>query len=117
MSFREASLKQKLSWRHYLFAGLMSGLVPFSVTCLQSALVIRRGFRLSFAMLYGLDVRMLLHEGFWEWAAAMALISFLILLPFLKFPILRRFVLAVVCVGWTWFIFAFCEAVTRGYET
>jgi hypothetical protein len=59
---------------------------------------------------------MLLHSGFWEGTAAMALISFLILLPFLRFPILRRFVLAVVCFGWIWFTFAF-EAVSRGYET
>ncbi len=69
-------------------------------------------------MLYGFDIRMLFRSpSLWGWTAVMALVSFLVLLPFLRFPIWRRVALAGVCFGWRWFIFAFCEAVTRGYET
>ena len=112
---QDVNRKEQLSWHHYLCAAAVSLLVPFLVACVQSALVMHRGYRLSFALLYGFDFRMLLYIGFWIWIAPVAFISFLILLPFLRFPFWRRAVLVFVCFGWIWFIFRYCEAVTRGY--
>ncbi|HEV7926035.1 MAG TPA: hypothetical protein VGR14_11795 [Verrucomicrobiae bacterium] len=96
-------------------AGIMSLLVPFLVACVQSALVVHRGYRLGFAMLDGFNFKSLLRFEFWPEIALMALISFLILLPFLRSPTARRIILGCVCVGWTWFIFTFVEAATKGY--
>ena len=110
----DVNRRQRLSWSHYIFAGIVSLFMPVLVACVQSVLVFRRGYRLGFAILYGFDIRMLLRLNFWVWTLAMVLISFLLLLPLLRFPVWRRLGLASVCFGWTWFIF-FCEAVTRGY--
>ena len=106
---------RRLSWRDYLGAAGMSLLMPLLVVGLQSVIVMGRGHRLDFAMLSRIDVAVLSSIEFWAWTAAIVLVSFLVLLPFLRLPLWRRIVFVGVCAAWTWIALA-SEGVTRGYE-
>lgn len=99
-------------WRDCLGAAGMALLMPLLVAGLQSVMVMGRGHRFDVAMLNRIDVAVLSTVDFWAWTAAMIVVSFLVFLPFSRFPLYRRIVFAGVCAAWTWIALA-SEGVTR----
>jgi len=104
--------ERRLFWRDYLGAAGMALLMPLLVAGLQSVMVMGRGHRFGFAMLNRIDIAALSTVEFWAWTAAMIVVSFLVFLPFLRFPLYRRIVFLGVCAAWTWIALA-SEGVTR----
>jgi hypothetical protein len=101
---------QEVSWRHYVWAFVVSLLAPLLVICFQSAVMKSRGFLPDKAMLYE-STGGAAKFGSWLWANKMwigtvAITAFLILCPFLKFRILRWVIFAIVLAGWT---YLFCR--------
>ena len=98
--------KERISFRHYFFALIVSLLSPLLVASLQSLFVIFRNARLEPAFLYyasgGFFNYLNWVEKSWLWMSLVAASTFLILTLFLKFPILRRIALLSSCFGWTY---------------
>ena len=76
--------RSKLKWFHYAIAALASYLTPWLAMLLGSGC---QGFDFTSRSLW---LGMLVPGG----------ITFLLLLPFLRFPILRRIALVCFCLGW-----------------
>jgi hypothetical protein len=101
----QLSKHRGLSRWDLISAALMSLLAPVLVEFLQSMLVLHRGYRLRFAFLYQM-LDDFSDGGLWIGGAIIAVITFLILLPFLRFPVLSRFVFICLCIGWTYLFYA-----------
>lgn len=100
---------QKLRWFHYVFAGIVSYLIPVLAVAIQSASVLSSGIRLYQAILY----QEMSNPLFWIWMAVPAGITFLILFPFLDLPGFRRVLLIVFCIIWLGLAFAASSGVPR----
>jgi hypothetical protein len=88
---------RKLKWLDYAFAGLVSYAVPFAAFLLSAN---------------RLDEVALGRASIWLWMSVPAVLSFLILRPFLRQPVWRRVVLAFLCLAWTC-LFRFGVAMTK----
>src|SRR4051812_24398259 len=77
-----ASQKERLRWFHYVLAGVASYLLPLLVSCLHSAFLLN-SYRVQNTLLYQ-GVRVFRDLNTWLWMGAPALITFLVLLPFLR---------------------------------
>src|SRR6266850_1816346 len=101
---------RRLSRWDFISAAVMSLLAPVLVGCFQSMLVLDRGYRLGFACFYQM-LDDFSHGGLWIGGGIIAVVTFLLLLPFLRFPVLSRVAFICLCVGWTYLFYA-NEAVT-----
>jgi hypothetical protein len=99
--------RQKLGWFNYLIAAAvayLSTVGSFFLCGLVQSLPDGRG-------IFGLSDTQL-----WFWMALPAAITFVLVLPFLRFSIARRFVLVCVCLGWVIIGSTLGRAKTRGEQ-
>jgi len=85
---------QRLRWKHYVFAGIACYLMPLLISCIRSAQLLD-----SRAVRHTLLYRGIDFTDFF-WMGVIAALSFLALLPSLKYPIVRLLVYGLICVGW-----------------
>jgi hypothetical protein len=87
-------LKRAICWRDYLFAGLLSYLLPFLALGIESGLTWQN--QLSLVRHFGLP-----NPGnILGWMAIPALVSFLVYLPLLRHPVRCRVAAILVCLVW-----------------
>lgn|ERR1035438_809517 len=87
-------IKMVFSWRH----AAISILIPILAVCIQSAWVAWRGLRLRQALLWEP-----FNHSLWIVIGVQAIITYLVLWPFLKHPFLCRIILICLCAIWTYF--------------
>jgi hypothetical protein len=88
------SARTRLRLSDYLTTATMAYAIPWLGVCLQSTMVHWRN-----AELHG-GIK---HLAF-LWMLVPAAINFLILLPFVKFPVISRLIAGVLVFGWTYFL-------------
>src|ERR1035437_10698681 len=97
---------QRLSWFQYIFAALLSYLTLWLAAFLEDFLWHR-------ILLHPVNRFILDQSHFptsiWLMLIFPAAINFLILLPFLRFPVLRWIAFVCLCIGWV-FLFWFFQA-------
>ena len=85
--------EQKLKWFHYIVAALASylaaGSVVFAVFVFSAQTLALRNLKIDFSPL-----------EFWLWVVGPGTVTFLILLPFLRFRLMRRIVFVCAWLGW-----------------
>ena len=95
-----APLPPKLRWFHYITAAFISYSMPWLAILLFPALS-WRGVDDAVRNYRG-DV--FNHLSVWLWMIAPAAITFLILFPFLRFPMRRRIAFVCVCLAWVFLL-------------
>jgi hypothetical protein len=88
------SLKRAIRWRDYLFAGLLAYLLPFLALGIEWCLTWQN--QLSLVRHFGLPNL----GNILGWMAIPALVSFLVYLPLLRYPVRCRVAAIFVCLVW-----------------
>jgi hypothetical protein len=104
---KASPVSQKPRWFNYLIAGAVayaSTVGTFFLCNLMQSLSAGRG------------VVEVPEARLWFWLALPAAITFILVLPFLRFPVARRLVLVCVCLGWVILVSTLGRAKTRGDE-
>jgi hypothetical protein len=94
------SRRQVVAWHHYMSAAVVAYLLPWCAVFVETALTWRHQMHLA------------MHFGFprfvdpvvWLWMVVPAAITFVILLPFIRYPISRRIVSICIVFGWILFL-------------
>src|SRR4051812_27277082 len=94
------SLKRVICWRDYLIAGLLAYLLPFLALGVEWCLTWQN--KLSLTRHFGLPNL----GNIMELMAIPALISFLVFLPLLRYPVRCRVAAILVCVVWMVLLFS-----------
>jgi hypothetical protein len=94
------SLKRAISWREYLFSGLLAYLLPFVALGIEWCLTWQN--KLSMTLHFGLpDLRNIMGL-----MAIPGLISYLVFLPLLRYPVRCRVAAILVCLVWIVLLFS-----------
>jgi hypothetical protein len=93
--------RNPVDWHHYLHAAVMAYALPWFAVLTEMALTWRHQMHL--AMHFGFP--RFTDPSVWLWMTVPAGISFLILAPVVRYPVLRRIFVVCISLGWMAFLF------------